>query len=64
MRYQPSSWLDRLVGACFSLLVGSAAVYIAVKLVLAVWTALLIIIGVGVFLALAVAALRQRNRGW
>jgi small basic protein len=64
VRYRPASWLDQLVGGCFSLLVGAAAVYIAVRLILAVWTALLVILGVGAFLAVAVVVLRQRNRGW
>jgi hypothetical protein len=64
VRYHPSSWLDQLVGVCVSLLVGAAAVFIAVKLILAVWTALLVILGVSAFLAVAVVVLRQRNRGW
>jgi hypothetical protein len=64
MRYQPSSWLDQLVGVCLSLLVGAAAVFIAVRLILAVWTALLVILGVAAFLAVTVAVLRQRIRGW
>jgi hypothetical protein len=60
----PRSWLDKLVGVCLSVLVGAAAIYIAVRLVQAVWTALLVIIGVGLFVVLSVALLRARGRGW
>jgi hypothetical protein len=60
----PTPFIDKLVGVCLSLLVGAAAVYIAVQLIEAVWTALLVILGVGVFLAVAGMVLRSRNRGW
>jgi hypothetical protein len=60
----PRSWLDKLVGVCLSLLVGAAAIYIAVRLLQAVWTALLVIVGVGLVVALSVAMLRARGRGW
>jgi len=46
------------------LLVAAAAVYIAVKLIEAVWAALLVIAAVGGFIALAVAILRSQNNGW
>jgi len=58
------SWLDRFVGLCITLLVAAAAVYIAVKLIEAVWAALLVIAAVGGFIALAVAILRSQNNGW
>ncbi len=64
VRYQPSSWFDQLVGVCFSLLVGAAAVYFAVKLIQAVWTALLVILAVTGFVVVSVAVLRARQRGW
>jgi Na+/glutamate symporter len=60
----PRSWLERLTGVCLSLLVGAAAVFIAVKLIEAVWTALLVILGVGAFLLVAVFVLRARGRSW
>lgn len=60
----PKSWLDKIVGASLSLLVGAAAVFIAVRLIEAVWSALLVILGVGMFLSLAVLVVRTRNRGW
>jgi hypothetical protein len=60
----PRSLLDNLIGICLSLLVGAAAVFIAVRLIEAVWTALLVILGVGLFVAVAIFLLRARNRGW
>ena len=60
----PGSWLDRVVGGCLSLLMAAAAVFIAVKLIEAVWTVLLVIAGVGLFALAAVALLRARHRGW
>lgn len=64
MDANPKSWLDRAVGACLSVLIGAAAVYIAVRLVEAVWTALLVIGGVLIVVAVAVAVLRYRRDGW
>lgn len=60
----PRGWLDRAVGVCFSVLVGAAAVFFAVKLIEAVWTALLVITGIGLVVAAGIAFLRARNRGW
>lgn len=58
------SLLDRLVGTCLSLLVGAAAVYIAVQLVEAVWVVLLVIALVAAVAVVGVAVLRGRSRGW
>jgi hypothetical protein len=60
----PRPFLDKLVGVCLSVLIGAAAIYIAVRLIQAVWTALLVILGVGAFLAIAAALLHSRNRDW
>jgi hypothetical protein len=60
----PRSLLDQLVGLCFGLLLAAIAVHVAVKLIEAVWPALLLILGVGLLLAAGVALLRQRDRGW
>ncbi|MDQ1736454.1 MAG: hypothetical protein QOH56_2705 [Pseudonocardiales bacterium] len=60
----PGSWPDKLVSLCVTLLIGAVAVFIAVKLIEAVWTALLVMLGVGTFLAVAALLLRNRNRGW
>lgn len=60
----PRSWLDKAVGVCLSVLLGAAAVFIAVKLIEAVWTALLVILSIGTFIAAAVFVLRSRRQGW
>lgn len=62
--YDPRSLVDRIVGVCLSLLVGAVAVYIAVRLLQAVWVVLLVIVCVGIFLSLAVTLLRRRQRRW
>lgn len=59
----PRSWFDRLIGVCLGLLVGAVAVYVAVRLIEAVWTVLLVILGAGALLVLAVGLLRRRDRG-
>jgi hypothetical protein len=58
------SWLDKAVGVCLRVLVGATALFIAVRLLEAVWTVLLVIVGVGVFIAVGIAITRARNRGW
>jgi hypothetical protein len=63
-RSDPGTWFDRLVGVCLSLLVAAAAVFIAVKLIEAVWSALLVSLGVGLFVAVAIVVVRSRNQGW
>jgi VIT1/CCC1 family predicted Fe2+/Mn2+ transporter len=60
----PRSWLDRLLAVCFMVLAGAAAISIAVHLIEAVWTSLVVIVSVGVFLVLAFVAVRARSRGW
>ena len=60
----PRSWFDKAIGVCLGILVGAAALYIAVHLVLAVADALLVILGVGAFMALAVILLRNRRNDW
>ena len=60
----PSTWTDRLLRACVSLLIASFAVYLAVHLIVTVlpW---LIGIGTTVLVAWLVAALvRRRIGGW
>ena len=64
MNSDPRSWLDRLLGACLMVLVGAAAISIAVHLIEAVWTSLLIIVSVGAFIAVALMVVRARSRGW
>jgi len=64
MNYRPSSWLDQLVGACFSLLVGAAALYLAVRLIEAIWVVLVIVLIVASAIAGLVMWLRSRRQGW
>jgi thiol:disulfide interchange protein len=60
----PRSWLDQLVGGCFNLLLGAAAVYLAVRLIEAVWIAALSILGVVGIVAVAVLVVRSRRGSW
>ncbi len=67
MKYGYSSWLDRLVGACCSLLVAATAIYLAVRLVESIWVGLAIVAGVLTFLMVSVIVWRwwRRSRaGW
>jgi hypothetical protein len=58
------SLLDGLFGLCFTLLLAAIAVHVAVRLIEAVWPALLLILGIGVLMAGGMALLRRRDRGW
>lgn len=60
----PRSWFDKAIGICLGALIAATAIYVAVRLIEAVWALLLVILGVGAFLAVAVFLLRGRNRGW
>ncbi len=64
MNPSPQSLIDKLVGICLGVLIGGAAIFIAVKLIEAVWTALLMILGIGMFLTIAFVVLRARRQGW
>jgi hypothetical protein len=48
----PGRWIDRVIGWCFGILAGAIALYCAVKVLEAIWPALLMIAG-----ALAICAL-------
>jgi hypothetical protein len=61
---EPSRWLDRLVSACFSVLLGALALYGAVWLLRAVWVVLVIGGVVVTITGLMFLALRGRSRGW
>ena len=58
------SWLDQAVGVCFSLLFAAGAIYVAVRLIEAVWTALLVISVVSLAVLLGVAVLRFQRQRW
>lgn len=64
MNRSTSSLIDRAVGACMAVLVAATALFIAVRLIEAVLTALLVILGVGAVLVITYGVLRARNRGW
>lgn len=61
---EPERWLDRAVGACFSLLLGTLAMYGAVWLVTAVWLELMIIVFVASCLIGLVVLWRVRQGRW
>lgn len=60
----PRSFFEELVGGCYKLLVGAAALYLAVRLIEAVWAVALTILGVTGFITVTVMVLRGRRRGW
>lgn len=60
----PRSWLDRAVGACLSVLVGAAALVVAVRLIESVWVVVVSVAGVVLLVAVLVAVYRARTRGW
>jgi asparagine N-glycosylation enzyme membrane subunit Stt3 len=61
---EPSRWLDRLVGACFSVLLGALALYAAVWLLQAIWPALLMVVFVASCIVGLVALWRMRQGRW
>lgn len=60
----PRSWPDQLVGLCFSLLIGAAALYLAVRLIEAVWVTLLVIGSLLLAASLSWLVIRRRRGGW
>lgn len=63
-RYDPHSWLDRAVGACFRLLLAAAALYVAVRLIEAVWPVLVVICLVAGLTIAGVSLVRGRRNLW
>jgi hypothetical protein len=47
-------WVDRLTSWCFSILAATIALYCAVKLIEAIWPALIVIVGAAAIIALIV----------
>jgi thiol:disulfide interchange protein len=64
VRYQPSSWLDQLVGACAGLLVAAVAIYVAVRLIEAVLVPLLLITILVAVVIGFITIIRWRRQGW
>jgi hypothetical protein len=61
--FEHRNWLDRAVGVCLTILAG-AALYLAVRLIEAIWVALLIMLVIGGGIAIAIAVIRYRSSGW
>lgn len=57
MSQDPGSWIDRIVGWCFSILIASFLLYCAVQLVQSVLPALIIVGGIIGLVALLVGAI-------
>ena len=65
MNTGPGRFTDRLVGWCFGILGAVIALYCAVKLLEAIWLALVVIIGIVALLALIIRIVvyfTSRNR--
>lgn len=58
----PGSWIGRIVGWCFALLVGAMALSAAVQIVEDVWWQLCIGGLVAIVVAVLIAVLRNRSR--
>ena len=55
MSQDPGSWVDRMIGWCFGILLGVIALYCAVSLIESILPTLMVIIGVLALIGLAVA---------
>ncbi|HEX2903374.1 MAG TPA: hypothetical protein VHO01_07935 [Jatrophihabitans sp.] len=64
MASDPPSWLNKAVDVCFTILLGAAALFIAVKLIMAVWTTLLVILGIGLVGLICLTVIRARSTRW
>lgn len=60
----PRSWLDKALGASLSLLACALALYVTVRLIQAVVVPLLVVLGIGAFVAFTVVLLRVKDRRW
>ena len=49
-----SRWVDQLMGWCFNILLAVIALYCAVKLLEAIWPALLVIVGIAAIIVLII----------
>jgi hypothetical protein len=56
--------LDRFIGACMTVLLGATALFVAVKLLEAIWIALVVIAFTASFVTIAVVVLRGRRDSW
>jgi hypothetical protein len=61
----PGRWMDRIIGWCFGILAGVIALYCAVKVLEAIWPALVVIVGMVAISALIIRIVvyfTSRNR--
>jgi len=62
----PGSWVDRMIGWCFGILLGVIALYCAVSLIESILPTLMVIVGVlaliGLVVAVVVVINTWRNR--
>ena len=59
------SWLDRVVGGCFAVLVAAIALFIAVRLVESVWVFVVGVLAIaGSSFVLIVVAVKSRRQSW
>lgn len=61
---EPQRWVDRLVGACGSLLIGALALYGAVWLLRAIWPELIIVALVSAVIVGLISWWREHRSGW
>jgi hypothetical protein len=64
VRPSPRSSRDAFIGGCLSLLLGALALYVAVRLIEAVWVALAVIASIVACVALVTMVVRRRSGGW
>ena len=50
----PGRWIDQLIGMCFRILLAVIALYCAVKVLEAIWPALIVIVGIGAIIVLII----------
>jgi hypothetical protein len=60
----PQSWLDRAVHTCFALLIAAVAVYIAVRLIEAIFPVLALLVLGGLLISGVVWWFRAHLNGW
>lgn len=57
MSQDPGSWVDRMIGWCFGILLGVIALYCAVRLIESILPTLLVIIGIVALIAAVIGVL-------
>ena len=60
----PKSWIDQLIGACISVMVGAIALYCAMQVIASVLPVLIAVIGSVAIVAALIAAFRWYRQRW